>query len=478
MTHLPEALAWTLLHFIWQATVIAALYRLVDWRLRACRTDVRYVAALATLLCMLGSSVATLIYEHLRFSYNGFPGVSNTVAVVGAAAEHVSRLPWPDGLVANDTGQILRWVDCTWLLGVTLFTLRALGGAWRLKKFHSTLSFEAAGNIAARFSAMAERMSVKSGIMLRIHPAARTPFVAGLFRSVVYLPVSALTSLSPDQLDTILIHELAHVRRADYAWNLLQNIMEGLFFYHPAVWWLGRILRERRELCCDDIVVALCSDPLTYAKALLALAEHQQVTPRYAMALDGHRGRNGLLARIARIIGETPTTKSAFGTSTAFRLLISGIAGTAVLSASFVMPLHARLPIAQARHATKVNANIQSSNDILEIQPNKSRLRLRPTEAAEMKDRTVTTADLVAPVGLPTAHTVSSNILQATATYSDSHEPAGPYSLLPSAVKDQTHEHLQRHEQRDQRQSDRVDRHEHLHLHLHLHLHDSNSLAT
>ena len=103
----------------------------------------------------------------------------------------------------------------------------------------------------------------------------------------------------------MLAHELAHVRRADYLWNLIQTMVETLFFFHPAVWWLGRRLRQQRELCCDDVAVQSCADPLVYATALLRLEERRSQRLSLAMALDGHRPWSGLRVRIARILGET-----------------------------------------------------------------------------------------------------------------------------------------------------------------------------
>ena len=96
-------------------------------------------------------------------------------------------------------------------------------------------------------------------------------------------------ALSPEQLEAVLAHELAHVRRADYLWNLIQTMAETLLFFHPAVWWLGRRLREQRELCCDDVAVQSCADPLVYATALLRLEERRSQRLSLAMALDGHQ---------------------------------------------------------------------------------------------------------------------------------------------------------------------------------------------
>ena len=81
------------------------------------------------------------------------------------------------------------------------------------------------------------------------------PSVIGTIRPVVLLPVAALTNLTPDQIEALLAHELAHIRRRDYAMNLAQTVAEALLFFHPAVWWMSARIREEREHCCDDVAV-------------------------------------------------------------------------------------------------------------------------------------------------------------------------------------------------------------------------------
>ena len=129
----------------------------------------------------------------------------------------------------------------------------------------------------------------------------------GTLRAIVLLPLSAVTSLGPEELEVVLAHELAHVRRADFFWNILQTIAETLFFFHPAVWWISARIRHERELCCDDLALKICPNPIVYANALVRLEEQRSRHLRFAMALDGHQSHATLLTRIARILGEPMT---------------------------------------------------------------------------------------------------------------------------------------------------------------------------
>ena len=141
--------------------------------------------------------------------------------------------------------------------------------------------------------------------MLRVSSAIASPVTIGALRAIVLLPVSAVTLLGPDELEVVLAHELAHVRRADFAWNLVQTLIETLFFFHPGVWWVSGRVRHERELCCDDLALRVCPNPVVYANALFHLEEQRSRNMSLAMALDGHQSPQTLRMRIARILGET-----------------------------------------------------------------------------------------------------------------------------------------------------------------------------
>ncbi len=288
-----EALGWTLVHFTWQGAVIAGWYKLAETLVAARGPQARYVVGLGALIAMIvasGVTFATSLGGALQT-----PPVS--VAVILA----------PKSFAA----QALPWVDAAWLVGVAILSMRLLADLWRVQRL-SRLALPAPAAVLRIFERTLARSGAARRTCLRLHAFITEPFVVGIFRSIVYLPLSAVTALAPEQLEAVLAHELEHVRRADYAWNLLQSVVETLFFYHPAVWWIGGRLRQYRELCCDDAALAACRDPLVYATALLSLAEQKRGAPSLAMAMSGPAvtglaGSPSLLARIGRVLGETPT---------------------------------------------------------------------------------------------------------------------------------------------------------------------------
>ena len=124
----------------------------------------------------------------------------------------------------------------------------------------------------------------------------------GWVRPVILLPASALTGLTPLQLEALLAHELAHVRRYDYLVNLVQSVIETLLFYHPAVWWISARVRDEREHCCDDLAVAVCGDPHFYASALLGMERLRVTTPTLALSAAG----GSLMGRVRRLVAPPP----------------------------------------------------------------------------------------------------------------------------------------------------------------------------
>lgn len=289
-----EALGFTLVHFCWQAALIAAVYKGLELALPKLRPQARYTMSLTALLTMLAAAVLTFVYEEMRL-YQAVPvaDTSGTVLPEIGRQLHLSAL--------------LPWLDAVWLMGVAALSFRMLAGLWQIHGLKKQAR-PAPDSVEYRFKAALRRFGLSGKVTIRLHPAINGPFVVGALRSVVYLPMSAVTSLSPEQLDAVLSHELEHIRRADYVWNLIQSLIETLFFYHPAVWWIGGKLREQRELCCDDAAITSCGDPITYATALLSLEEQRRGVPGLSMALNG-LGKNELLSRISRILGEKPEAR-------------------------------------------------------------------------------------------------------------------------------------------------------------------------
>ncbi len=156
-----------------------------------------------------------------------------------------------------------------WFLGVALLLIKWSLGAYGLVQLRKSGN-EPSEDLKGIFSSLCERY-VKGSVRLRESAAIVSPMVVGWLKPVVFVPCGFMARMSPDQVEAILLHELAHIRRHDYFWNILQRLSEVLFFFNPILWWSGKMVRQLREEVCDGFVVAQTQDPKKYAEALYAL---------------------------------------------------------------------------------------------------------------------------------------------------------------------------------------------------------------
>ena len=161
----------------------------------------------------------------------------------------------------------------TWFFGVLALLARHLGGWIRVQTMRHRQTTPVPIPIFEMLRELIARLRVSRPVRLLQSRLVEVPTVIGWLRPVILLPASVLTGLSADQMQALLAHELAHVCRNDYLVNLLQTLVETLLFYHPAVWWLSRQIRQERENCCDDLAAAVCPSRIAYARALLAMEE-------------------------------------------------------------------------------------------------------------------------------------------------------------------------------------------------------------
>src|SRR5436190_328185 len=200
------------------------------------------------------------------------------------------------------------WFLGLWFLGVLLLSLRFAGGlvtAHRLKRLETSPTVQL---WQEKLRVLCVRLRVSRPVRLCESALVEVPTVIGWLRPVILIPLSAISGLSAEQLEALLAHELAHIRRCDYLVNLIQTTIETLLFYHPAVWWVSRQIRDEREHCCDDLAVAACGDVLTYARALAALEQMRAITPQLAVAASG----GSLIVRIQRLLGHRSPSRSGF----------------------------------------------------------------------------------------------------------------------------------------------------------------------
>jgi D-alanyl-D-alanine endopeptidase (penicillin-binding protein 7) len=274
MTNLIHGAGWTLIHFLWQGAVIGVLAAALLAMMRDARPGTRYAVACAAML-------ACLLWPAYEFTsaLQTTPRSLQALALAGAGGgfAHSDLLT---GIDARLPLLVSAWLACVGALALR----SACGLAWIARaRRHGGRN----AHWQQRLSQLAARLGIRRAVSLRIVETLASPITAGWWRPVVLMPAALVARMPPELLEALLAHELAHVRRHDFLLNLLQNVVETLLFYHPAVWWLSRRIRQERELVADSIAAGLTGEPRKLALALSELEKMQFATQRLALAADG-----------------------------------------------------------------------------------------------------------------------------------------------------------------------------------------------
>ncbi|MDR7091263.1 beta-lactamase regulating signal transducer with metallopeptidase domain [Cellvibrio fibrivorans] len=209
-----------------------------------------------------------------------------------------------------------------WLCGFLVYSLKTLLDyryCQLIKNQHITSTPEQWQSL---FATLAAKVGVNPNIELRISTMAITPCVIGYFKPVILLPISVLMGMNQQQIEVILLHELAHARRQDYAIGLVQTIIKTLFFFNPFLHWISHKIDKEREHACDDIAVAISKDPLLFANTLKEFA-NMNINQRSAMNITGNKL---LLTRITRLFNKKQrATKSRYSLVASLLIIFSSV---------------------------------------------------------------------------------------------------------------------------------------------------------
>jgi beta-lactamase regulating signal transducer with metallopeptidase domain len=365
-TPLAQAIGWALLHLLWQGVLVAAILAATLALLSKQSANARYLASCGALalLVVLGAATAYQAYDGDR---EIAAGSSSQILFAPAAASVTltndttspaseSRL----AMLASFTRSHLPQIVMVWLTGVLLLSVRLLFGWLRAHSIAKKNATEAAPEWQRSARRLAHALKLRRAVQLLESAAVEVPTVIGWLRPVVLLPATSLTGLSTEQMEMILAHELAHIRRNDFFVNLMQAVVETLLFYHPAVWWISNRIRVEREHCCDDVAVSVSGKPLVYARALTRLEELRVEDAQTFLAANG----GSLMGRIRRLAGaraESPNAPSRF------------VAGAALLTVLLALIIAPSLPLrGQQPKADTPTPKPQASQTTVEVKADKA----------------------------------------------------------------------------------------------------------
>ena len=301
------ALGWTLLHAIWQGFALVLPTAVALYLLRDRSSALRYQIGVLTLCAQLLTSAATFVWYYTPTG-SPVPVLARTTALQTLSVRwynSTQSLPWHQQVQQFLESHLSQFV-VVYLIGVALFGLRLAGGWFYLQHLSRTATQPVANRLAELMQQLRSVLAIRSVVQVRESARIAVPMVVGMLKPVLLLPIGLATHLTINEVEAVLAHELAHIKRHDYAVNLLQSVMEVLYFFHPALWWLSARVREEREHCCDDLAVQACGGNGRVLAQALARVEELRLTqasqpPALAMALTTNRQL--LLHRVRRVLG-------------------------------------------------------------------------------------------------------------------------------------------------------------------------------
>lgn len=319
---LVSDLGWTLLHSVWQISLVAVGLYLALFVLRHASARWRYVVCVASLAIAVAMPAVTLIQLSNRTDAHpadvtakiGEPrsGLAESLSLgetggqsvaVDSRRSDATTVAGLSDFLERNIQRLSPVAVLLWLLGVLIFSIRLGGGFSQLGRFRNSGSVEVESEWQTKFTGLCDRVGVSSTVRLLKSAVVPTPIAIGIFKPVIIVPASLFLQIDPRQLETIIAHELIHIRRYDPLVNLFQCAIESLLFYHPGIWWISTQIRREREFAADAAVTEIFEGShVTYARALanleeIRLATNQQM-PRYATAANG----GNFMQRIQRIL--------------------------------------------------------------------------------------------------------------------------------------------------------------------------------
>ena len=320
LRHAAGAVAWTLFHSLWQGLIAALLAALIMTVTRRSPTSVRYNLLTGLMLLLTLTLGSTFVYEcqYPAFARNASPANTSVVIVAVKGILHpavihtAERQPLSNTIIAF-LSRNSSLIAAIWLVILSIkmtrmfFVLGFTRHIMRRKTRRPPIYWQ------DRLAQLCRDWQIGKTVSLLESRCIKLPVVYGQLKPVILVPLGFLTQLPPAEIESILLHELAHIRRGDYLVNLLQNLIEAIFFFNPGLLWISSLMRDERENCCDDLAIGRLKDSRQYVESLIRFRERSMYA--HPLAAVGFAGRkNSFINRISRIVDNKNYTLSRFET--------------------------------------------------------------------------------------------------------------------------------------------------------------------
>ena len=318
------ATVYALLHSLWQALVIALVLLIFSKAAKKAGSKVRYSISFVSLFAVLISSALTFYYYFKEKTAALASASYNITALTDIQSEKniVSADVWRN-MLESYSGIIFTM----WFAGMAVFFIKFCIDLYYADSIRKKECVNLPDAITASFIRIADRLGVKKAVKYIESPLVKVPAVIGFFKPAVILPLGLISKIPSDQLEAVISHELAHIARNDFLHNLIQSLIEIVYFFNPSILIISKMIRTERENCCDDLAITQCRDSALLAKGLYNLELLHSDLPKPIMAAGN---RNNLLCRIKRLIGkekDMTKTYSGFFASLTVLTIITVITG-------------------------------------------------------------------------------------------------------------------------------------------------------
>jgi len=328
---LAEPLGWTILHSLWQGLLIAVGVYLLHRFIGNQYANFKYWVSVAGMLVVFSWSINTFNHYSTKVEFaRTFKTFQHENKNLGKEIYNPAvNKNFNNTTIANKIESALIFFEgkiplivLLWFSGIILFSTRLMLGILAINKLKNSGTKKVDDAWHDFFMQLTEKIGLKRKIGLFESVKIDIPMVLGFFKPVVLVPVGFFSNLSPQQVEAILVHELSHVKRHDFLVNVIQSVLEVMFFFNPFVWWMSNSIREERENCCDDLAISICKDPIAYSRALTSIQE--AALPGFGLSIGLANNRNHLLMRIKRLLGHSHSSNRNNKIITAMILLLMG----------------------------------------------------------------------------------------------------------------------------------------------------------
>lgn len=377
------ALGKTLVHSLWIGLLLLSILKIILQTIPGRYSNIRYRIATISLLIFLSSVVTLflLLFVPLQAQTTAMPATQKFPGVI----PHIQYI---SGNIGRSPVRLLCTI-CSYIYftGILIMLIRSVNSFRQIRGLKRD-GVPLHGIWYERFLQIKNSMGIKRNVLLLESDRIYVPSVIGLLKPAVIVPVGMFTHLSPDQVETILMHELYHLRRFDFLVNLIQLVVEAIFFYNPAVRTISKMIRTERENCCDDRVIQSCGDPLAYVRALFQLAEHHQL---FHTLVPGALGSDQyqLLNRIKRILNQKNMKTNIREKLLSLLIMAGGVIILLIVSgfsSGFSIVKHSdSRQVLTASNVTMLSESIQTEAIVLDTIPVSEEIRPEKIDHAEIE---------------------------------------------------------------------------------------------